>query len=137
MAGAITAATVVGGVGTPSTVVGRFGVTVGVAAGIVVATGAGVVTTGAGAVGGGVKSETVHLIGVPGTSTQVPVPPVPPADTGDAASKATAINAAATRIIFLMFFPCLFVWWEETARPVPVGWFVITNRLMPECPLYL
>lgn len=135
IAGAITAATVVGGVGAPPTV-GRRGVTTGVAAGVVT-TGAGVVTTGAGAgaVVGGVKSETVHRVGEPATSTQLPVPPVPPAAAGDAVDKATAITAVATRMIFLMSF-CPFVWFGEKKAALPLlYWFVITNGLAPRMPL--
>jgi hypothetical protein len=88
-------------------VVGRRGiVTTGVEAGIVVATGAGVVTTGAG-VG---SRDTVQRVGCPATSTQSPVPPVPPADTGDVDNRAAAVNAVAARINFLIFgFPFL-VW---------------------------
>ena len=107
------AATVVGGVGTPPIpTAGRRGVvTTGIEAGIVVATGAGVVTTGAGVVVGGVKSETVHRTGAPATATQSPVPPVPPANAVGVDNRATAVNAVAARINFLIWmFPCLLVW---------------------------
>ena len=103
MAGTITAATVVGGVGTPPIpTAGRLGVvTTGVAAGVVT-TGAGVVTTGAGVLVGGVKSETVHRTGAPATETQSPVPPVPPANAVGVDNRATAVNAVAARITFLI-----------------------------------
>lgn len=112
IAGTITAATVVGGVGTsPKPFAGLRGVvTTGVEAGIVVATGAGAVTTGV-----GVNPDTVHRVGCPTTSTQFPVPPVPPAAAGETVPKATAITAVATRINFLMSFVLLFWFGEKKA----------------------
>jgi hypothetical protein len=73
-------------------------VTTGVEAGIVVTTVTGaVVTTGV-----GVNPDTVQRVGCPATSTQFPVPPVPPAKAVGVDKKATAVNAVAARINFLI-----------------------------------
>jgi hypothetical protein len=129
------AATVVGGVGTPPMpVVGRRGVvTTGVEAGIVVATGAGVVTTGVGAG----SRDTVHRVGCPATSTQSPVPPVPPANAVGVDNRATAVNAVAARINFLIFLSFCLGLVRRKLRGFRLWLFVITNGLMPECHLYL
>jgi hypothetical protein len=74
---------------------------------------------------------------VPVTATQSPVPPVPPAAAGWTDNKATAVNAVAARINFLISDTSVSCLVRRKLRSLLLHWFVITNGLMPECHSHL